>query len=449
MSQKDEESKTVGEESCSAPEDKAPEHPIATAVDRLIHRARDIIGGRLFVPVAFEVQKSEYEEIGEILDQKGGLLDGSDTHTQVLARKEVLEALVRYYRLRQSQVPEVLEKGLFLGLFSAFDAFTGDLFKGLYERKPDLFESLNQSLSFADVLKAPSIEALKQQVLESDIESLRRKSYVDQFEAIDRRFDVPLTDFERWPDFVECSQRRNLLTHCDGIVTDQYLSVCRKAGVDISKLPVGGSEVKLGAKYFYASCELVMEVGVKLGHTLWRKVFPAELEEADEHLRRTLYEALENRSWPRARVVGEFAFNQKKMSNDEHRKIITINYVQALKRDDAVEEAEEILNKVDWSAAADPFKLARAVLMEDYQEASTLMKKIGRQEKFISEDDYHMWPLFIEFRETDEFASTYLEVFGHPYVSKLREKADQTSQEAAEEAQKDPSDDPSDDKEVG
>ena len=399
------------------------------------------------MPVAFEVQKREYEEIGKILDQKGDLLDDSDTHTQVLARKKVLEALVRYYRLRQSQVPEVLEKGLFLGLFSAFDAFTGDLLKGLYTRNPKLFESLDKSLSVAQVLAAPSIEALKLQALEDDIESIRRKSYVDQFKAIGQRFDVPLTDFERWPDFVECSQRRNLLTHCDGIVTDQYLSVCRKAGVDISKLPVGGSQVKLGAKYFYASCELIMEVGVKLGHTLWRKVFPGELEEADEHLRRTLYEALENRSWPRARVVGEFAFNQKKMSNDEHRKIITINYVQALKRDDAVEEAEKILDKVDWSAAADPFKLARAVLMEDYQEASTLMKKIGCQEEFISEDEYHMWPLFIEFRETDEFASTYLEVFGHPYALKLREEADQASQEAEEEAQRDTSD-PSGDKEV-
>ena len=132
-----------------------------------------------------------------------------------------------------------------------------------------------------------------------------------------------------------------------------------------------------------------------------------------------------------------------------NQKIITVNYAQALKRNGAVEEAEKVLDEVDWSAAAAPFKLAKAVLMEDYQEASTLMKKIGPQEEFLTEDAYHTWPLFIEFRETDEFASTYLEVFGHPYALKLREKADQTSLEAADEAQKDPSDNPSADEEVG
>ena len=45
----------------------------------------------------------------------------------------------------------------------------------------------------------------------------------------------------------------------------------------------------------------------------------------------------------------------------------------------------------------------------------------------------------IEFRETEQFASTYLEVFGHPYTSKLREEADQASKHAAEEAKKEAS----------
>ncbi len=440
MSQKNEEPRTVGEDTHAAPKNEATAHPIATAIDRLIHRARDIEdAGRQFLPAALRTEKSRREKIFKIFKENQGLLENPDTHIRVLAQKKVHEALLRFHRLRQSRVPEALGIGLFLGLFSAFDAFTGDLFKGLYARKPDLFGSLNQNLSFADVLKAPSIEALKQQVLENDIELLRRKSYVDQFETIGRRFDVPLTGFDRWPDFVECSQRRNLLTHCDGIVTDQYLSVCHKAGFDISRLPAGGSKVKLGEKYFFASCELVMEVSIKVGHTLWRKALPEELEEADKHLQLTQFEALQNGFWLRARIIGEFAFDQKKMFSDELRKIITVNYVQALKRDGAVEEAKKVLDAVDWSASAVPFKLARAVLMEDYQKASTLMKKIGSGNEFVSESAYHTWPLFIEFRETDEFASTYLEVFGHPYALKLREEADQASQEAAEEAQKDPS----------
>ena len=136
---------------------------------------------------------------------------------------------------------------MFLALFSAFDAFTGDLLKGLYTRKPVLFRSLNKTLTFADVLAASSIEDLKLQVLDDDIETLRRKSYVDQFAALAQRFDVKLTAFDHWPAFVERSQRRNLITHCDSVVTEQYLSVCKDAGVDQKELQEVGSQVKLGS----------------------------------------------------------------------------------------------------------------------------------------------------------------------------------------------------------
>ena len=354
MSQQAEEPRTVGEEAQPEQEHRATAHPIATAVDSLIHRARDTkVAVRQFLPAAIKIQKTRYKRIRKTLNDNVGLLEDPDTHTRVLAQKEIQGALVQFQRLHRSRVPEALETGLFLGLFSAFDAFTGDLLKGLYARKPGLIGSFNKSLSFADVLEAPSIEALKLQVLEDNIESLRRKSYVDQFATIGQRFDVKVTAFDRWPDFVECSQRRNLLTHCDGIVTDQYLSVCREAGLDASRLPKGGSQVKLGAKYFFTTCELVMEVGIKLGHTLWRKALPEELEEADKHLMEKLFEALENGIWSRARVIGEFAFNQKKLSTDFDRKIVTANYAQALKRDGAVEEAKQILDDVDWSAAGE------------------------------------------------------------------------------------------------
>ncbi len=236
-----------------------PPHPLAMAIDGLVHRARDIkAAARQFLPAAINTRKERFEEIQRVLTESGALLEDPDNHTRVLAQKEVHETLVRFNRLRRSRVPDVLERGLFLALFSAFDAFTGDLLRGIYARKPSLSGSLNKSISFGDVLAAPSIEALKMQVLDDDIETLRRKSYVDQFATLAQRFDVKLTAFDRWPEFVECSQRRNLLTHCDGVVADQYLQVCREAGVASAGLPDNGSKVKLGATYFYAACELVL-----------------------------------------------------------------------------------------------------------------------------------------------------------------------------------------------
>lgn len=416
-------------------EPEAPPHPLADAIDGLVHRARDIkLAARQFIPVAQALRRERYKKIAEMIERESPFLDDSDRHKQVHAQKEVQAAVQQLYRLQRSRVPDVIESGLFLGLFSAFDAFTGHFLKGLYSRKPSLFGGLQKTVSFEDILAAKSIEDLKLQVLDEDIEALRRKSYVEQFASLGQRFGLTLTAFDNWPSFVECSQRRNLITHCDGLVTEQYVTVCRAAGVAENQLASVGSNVRLGSKYFFSACELVIEVGIKLGQTLWRKALPEEIPHADKHLMGALYEALDNRIWPRARMIGAFAYGQRELASDLDRKIITINYAQALKRDGDPDVARKLLNDVDWSAAANDFKLARAVLVEDYDEAEKLMKKIGEKGELLKETGYHTWPLFIEFRETDQFARAYQDVFGYPFGAKLKEDATEASRVAFAEA---------------
>lgn len=428
---------TTVEKAAGEPTEEKPPHPIAAAIDRLVHRARDIkLAVRQFMPIAQDIRKRNFEEVITVLEANGPLTGDPDPHTRVLAQKRVHAAMIRSYRLRNSQVPSVIENGLFLTLFSAFDAFTGELLRGLYARKPVLFRSLNKSITFGDVLATSSIEELKLQVLDDEIETLRRKSYSDQFASLAQRFDVKLTAFERWPAFVECSQRRNLITHCDGIVTEQYLSVCREAGVDDKTLPSLASRVRLGPKYFYPACELVIEVGIKLGQTLWRKTLPDEVETADRHLMSVLYNTLESGIWPRASMIGEFAYGLRTLASDLDRKIITVNYAQALKRNGAPDQSRKILNEVDWTAATNDFKLAQAVLLEQYDVAAELMRKIGKEGDMLKEHGYHTWPLFIEFRETEQFAKAYEEVYGHPYSDKLKQDADKASKGAAAEAEK-------------
>ena len=430
-----------GAEAGKSSGDATAPHPISIAIDRLIHRARDIkVAARRFLPVAYRSGKKNYEGVRAGLEGNVPLLEDKDRHVRALAQKEIHELMVRFERLRNSNVPAAVESGLFLALFSAFDAFTGDLLRGLFSRKAVLFNSLTRTLTFGEVLGATSIDELKLQVLDDDIENLRRKSYVDQFDTLTQRFGVRLTAFDDWPDFVECSQRRNLITHCDGVVTQQYINVCRAAGIKEQELQELGSRVSLGAKYFYKSCELIIEVGLKLGQTLWRKALPEELSEADRHLIGAVYNALEIRVWPRARMMAEFAFGLTSASygieSDINKRIVTVNYAQALKRDGAPNEAKRILDQLDWTAAAGDFRLGYAVLTEDYDEAARLMTEIGEKGLLITEHAYHTWPLFIEFRETDEFARAYAGVFGHPYADRLREDADEASRAAAAEATK-------------
>ena len=187
--------------------------------------------------------------------------------------------------------------------------------------------------------------------------------------------------------FVECSQRRNLLTHCGGIVSEQYRAICKREGYPENKLAAIGDTIGLGAQYFLRTCELMIEVGLKLGQTLWRKLLPDELDTADNHLHSMQYEALRAAIWDRAKVFGEFAVGQRQMSTDVHRRLAIINYAIALKFSDEEAKAREVLARVDWSASNNDFRLAEAVLLDQFDDAAAIMRRIGKKGEYIRQDD--------------------------------------------------------------
>ena len=69
----------------------------------------------------------------------------------------------------------------------------------------------------------------------------------------------------------------------------------------------------------------------------------------------------------------------------------------------------------DWSACGLDFKLAVDVLRDDHSSAAKTMRAIGASGA-PRETDYHDWPLFKEFRKSDEFAKSYEAVFQKPFV---------------------------------
>jgi len=49
---------------------------------------------------------------------------------------------------------------------------------------------------------------------------------------------------------------------------------------------------------------------------------------------------------------------------------------------------------------------------------------------FIDEHAYHVWPLFREFRQTEQFLKGYKKVYGYDFATKLKEAAEESSKEA-------------------
>ncbi|MGO8715783.1 MAG: hypothetical protein ACLQSX_07930 [Smithella sp.] len=398
-------------------------HPMAAAINNFLNAVDDIkFLSKLYYPASLKYLKEKGEalqkDINEIIDE----IKSKKTTDAIIVKK-----IQKYINARNNELrirmPQILQTSLFNSLFSEFDTFQSDILSSLYTKKQELYSKINKSYSVNEIVSCNSIDEIKANALMEEIETFRRKSYVEQFEDLERCFGLKLKNFKRWSQFVECSQRRNLLTHCNGTVSRQYLKICKENGHDFSSPVKIGEKLSIDNKYFLASCNMLAEVAFSLCHTLWRKVLPEELSEADEWLNKTIFDTLSSEDWKRSQVFGEFAISLPRFSSDVIKKMVTMNYAMSLKFDRQEKKSEEILNSVDCSASSYDFKMADAILRNDFDKAIKLMKAMGKEGELIDETSYYTWPLFHEFRQSDQFLKTFGKIYNHPFANELQKKA--------------------------
>ena len=122
-------------------------------------------------------------------------------------------------------------------------------------------------------------------------------------------------------------------------------------------------------------------------------------------------------------MICEYASSVKKFSSELKRRMLTVNHAIALKASGSPDKAAVAMSSFDWSASLLEFKLADAILAERYGDAAGVMRRIGRGGEILSEDSYHEWPLFRDFRGSGEFLAAYKDVYGYAFTEKLQESA--------------------------
>lgn len=408
------------------PSENSEAFDVKDVIDTFLHRILDIEDcAKEYIHSAAKSYNENGKKLKSDIEKHQEILEQEEEETaSVLTLKGLRKTIREIERHNRSSSVTTLERSLFISLFSVFDKFVGDLVAVLYSKKPDLYKNINKEISLSEALKYESMDELRQVFLDKEIEIIRRKGYIDQFRDLEGKFSINLTKFDEWPYFIERSQRRNLFTHCDGVVSRQYLDICREVGCKIKDGIDVGDQLEIGAKYLFQSCMLVAHVGTMLGQTLWRKTLQDELEKADSHLSSIVFDYLHMEHWDNAISISKFAQSLPNISTDEMKRIFSVNHAIALCSIDKRKEAKAILDKKDWSATTYDFKLAYSILTGDYAEAEKIMCKLGRECELITELSYHDWPLFREFRDSKEFYSGYEKVYGYKYSSKLSQIAE-------------------------
>lgn len=305
----------------------------------------------------------------------------------------------------------------FCSLIHIYDAYLGKLLRVAFYVKPELLNASQKQFLFSELASFSSINEAREHMIEKEIETIIRDSHISHFDWMENRFGIPLRkDLSIWPKFIEITERRNLFVHCDGIVSSQYLTVCKNQNVIFQKEIVKNEELHVSPEYFNEAVDCILEIGVKLGQVLWRKLQPGDLKDADAALHSISYEFLLKDRYSITKSLLNFAVNTvKKHFSDEIHCYNLINLAIAYKFSGEENQALSILKNRDWSSADNKFKLAVAVLENRVTDAIDIMKKIGNNGS-VSQIDYSSWPLFKKFRKEPKFLSTYKKLFGREFI---------------------------------
>jgi len=258
-------------------------------------------------------------------------------------------------------------------------------------------------------------------MIDRAIENVIRSSHSEQFDWMEKRFSISLRNsLPVWPKFVEVCERRNLLTHTGGVVSQQYIDNCKHHKCDVPADIALGDTLPVDRKYFAEAVNAIYEIGVKLCHVMWRKFAPEEREAADSKLNELGYNLIFGRAYGLAEALLLFGTDVLKThASDEIRRTMAINLANAVRLQGRRDEANKFLDKEDWSACSDLFKVCVAAVKEDVTTVVRFMRLIGAGARSNIED-YRTWPVFRVVRTQEPFIAAFEEIFGESIIITTR-----------------------------
>lgn len=312
-----------------------------------------------------------------------------------------------------NRIPELF----LMGLIGTYDQFLSQLIKCIFEARPELLSSSEKNISFKDLIEIGSIDAARDRIIEKEIESVIRESHSKQIEWLERKLDMPLRkELRIWPEFIEICERRNLISHTNGVVSSQYMTVCREHGVALDNV-ILGRKLMIGSKYYKRAVSVILEFGVKLTQVVWRKLKPYELDEAATGLNNSAYNLICKRMYEEANALLRFGlYEMKKHGTELTRKMMVINLANAEKLSGNKDKAEVILQKEDWSAVTDSFIISIAAIRDDVDAVVNLMKSVVNS-GHLEISDFRDWPVFETVRADPKFIETFEREFSQKLVA--------------------------------
>ena len=281
----------------------------------------------------------------------------------------------------------------------------------MYKTHPEKLKKSEKSLDYNTLISFETIEEAKMSLIEKEVDSVIRNDHLSQIKYFEKNLNITLqSDPEIIQKFVEITERRNLFVHCDGIVNKQYMTICCNS--EEEKQVEIGEKLKVSPEYFMHSVDTILEIGVKISHIIWNKLQPKETDTVQKSLNHVAYELIYTEKFELAIKILDFALTIFNNNLLDHNKLYySVNKAQAYKWLGESDKMQKTISEVEWTTLSPLFQISYYVLTDDFENAANLMYVIHKSNE-LTKSDYQVWPLFKEFRKSDQFKKVYKELYG-------------------------------------
>lgn len=295
-------------------------------------------------------------------------------------------------------------------LIGDFEVVVTSLLRIIYDKFPSVLESKEEDdenkYTRKDILKLKSLNSFRESLIEKDILSLMYKPFpvflekgfqkIHFFDPVGGKLDICQKD-----SVVEIFQRRNIIMHNGGEVSQKYLDNLQDSKLS---LPEIGTILSVDDNYLAYAFDKITLITIYLCSLMIHKIYGTNEMVKDDWASHILSISFEFLLDERYHLVKDLCFTPfiQKIQDTYVRNCFFVNEMLAMQ---ALGKQEEVNSRVAaWSKKADEenpiFGLARLILTNKLVEALAVAQTLKSENK-ISEASWLTWPLYKTLREYD------------------------------------------------
>lgn len=295
---------------------------------------------------------------------------------------------------------DLLFKNGLISLVSSAEWFLSQVLREFFEAFPDACGIKDKTLTLEDLRRLGSIEDAESYLISLRVDEImwgRLEEWLQYLRNTVKLSMGYLTEDEA--KLVEVFQRRNSMVHNNGIVHHSYLAKVKES---LREGIQQGDPIGVTPEYLTSSIDIVEKCFVLIGSELWKKLDPKDERRASV-LNEVTMDALFAERYEVAAGASRFLMEDRQLP-EKWQLYGRLNYWQTQKWCGKYEEVRTEIEAADFSAKEDLVRLARHVLLDQFNEAMPLLEAVLKGQK-LGIKDLEEWPIFKTFRNDERVQS--------------------------------------------